>query len=57
MVREVSPFPQFNDNFAIMSLGIYLLVEVLGQPSVFILSRYDTIAVHEAQAFDFTPPL
>ena len=51
------PFPQFKDNFAIMSLAMYLLLKVLGQPSVFILSHYDKIAVHEAQAFVFTPPL
>lgn len=58
MAGEVSPSPpQFKDNFAIMSLALYLLLEALGPPSVFILSRCDKIAVDEAQAFDFTPPL
>lgn len=40
-----------------MSLAVYLLLEALGQPSVLILSHYDEIAIHEAQAYDFTPPL
>lgn len=57
MVREVISFPQFKDNFAIMSLAVYLLLEALGQPSVFILSHFDKIAIYEAQSYDFTPPL
>lgn len=57
MVRGVSSFPQLKDNFAVLSLAIYLLLEALGQPSVFILSHYNKIAIHEAQAYDFTPPL
>lgn len=40
-----------------MSLAVCLLLEALGQISVFVLSHYDKIAIYEAQAYDFTPPL